>query len=85
MIQVGNGTLDRFFARLSQNTIDAYVVYQLSNGSAEEKAHLNVPIPAVAAHAAGAGRSEWAPSDLCAVIVAGIPGFDGTITPAAAP
>lgn len=82
MIQVGNGTLDRFFARLSQKTIDAYVVYQLSNGTAEEKAHLNVPIAAVVTHAQQSGRSEWTATDLCAVIAAGIADFDGTITPA---
>jgi hypothetical protein len=84
-IKVGNGVLDRFFARLSQGTIDAYVTYSLSNGASYENAHLGVPLAAVTANAATNGRAEWAPSDLCAVIAAAIPQFDGTISPAAIP
>lgn len=85
-ITVGNGVLDRFFARLSQGTIDAYVLYTLSNNTVEEKAHLGVPLAAVLARATAQGRSGFEPQDICDVIVAGIEGFaPSTIAPAVAP
>lgn len=83
MISVGNGILDRYFARLSQGTIDAYVTYALSNGTQYENAHLGVSLSAVISHATENSRTSWTPEDLCAVIAAGIPQFSGTISPAA--
>jgi hypothetical protein len=85
MIQVGNGVLDRFFAKLSQGAIDAYVTYALTNGASYENAHLGIPLAAVTAHASANNRTEWTPSDLCAVIAAAIPDYDGTIAPATVP
>lgn len=85
-ITVGNGVLDRFFARLSQGTIDAYVTYSLSNDTSEEKAHLNIPLDAVLARAAAQGRAGFEPQDICDVIGAAIDGFaPNTISPAQPP
>jgi hypothetical protein len=85
-ITVGNGVLDRFYARLSQGTIDAYVTYSLSNGQSEEKAHVGIPLAAVQARAAAQGRSNFEPQDICDVIAGGITGFaPNTITPYAPP
>lgn len=84
-ITILSGVLDRYHELLGQGVVNAYVVYTMSNGVTAENAHLGLPVAALNAVAANAGRSRYSPADICTFIEHNVPDLVGTPITSAVP